>query len=213
MKLYNLFEQVILEEIGKHKRIISEGVSRNEIDIAINGDEKGRHFHVSFDYLGEDNVVMNRWVQVYDYTKTTKDNPAISGYEISSTGGNGYSKRPGWKIYLLDKMSNFKISKVPFYEPISDVNPNVKGTFNTTGNNTPTLKGFISKAKFGYEYKPSTIKNDQNKVKKGEMNLTRAANRITGKPQQKSQVAQPNKPLPLQEPETPEIEDNNELNK
>jgi hypothetical protein len=170
MKLYNLFEQVILEEIDKHKKIISEGVSQNEIDMAINGDEIGRRFFVSFDYTNEKNETGNRWVQIYDYVITTRGNKAISAYQVS---GNGNENENGWKIFLLDNISNFKPSKVPFYRPISDTNPEIRYTdkngvvrnnFNKIGNATKTLRGgdegiaAINKAKFAYKFGKPTVK-------------------------------------------------------
>jgi hypothetical protein len=37
MKLYNLYETVILEEIAKNRRILSEGASIDDVDSAIEG--------------------------------------------------------------------------------------------------------------------------------------------------------------------------------
>lgn len=152
MKLYKLFEEIILEEINKHLHL-TEGVAVDDINTIINGDDKGKHYHASFDYRDDDGNITNRWVQIYDYATTTANNDAISAYEVSSKGGDSMSKRPGWKIFRLDRMNNLKVSKVPFYRPISDVNPSIKGKFNPVGNNTPTLNGFNNKAKFDYQYK------------------------------------------------------------
>jgi hypothetical protein len=158
MKLYKLLEEIILEEINKHRQVLTEGVSVDDINLAINGDDKGRHYHVSFDYRDNNGELTSRWVQIYDYVNTTANNDAISAYEVSSKG-NGVSKRPGWKIFRLDRMNNFKLSKVPFYKPISDVNPSIKGKFNPVGNNTPTISGLNNKAKFDYQYKDSIKQN------------------------------------------------------
>jgi hypothetical protein len=223
MKLYNLFEQVILEEINKHRQVLSEGVSVDEINSVINGDDKGRHYHVSFNYRDDDGEVTSRWVQIYDYATTTANNDAISAYEVSSKGGET-SKRPGWKIFRLDRINNFKISKVPFYKPISDVNPSIKGKFNPTGNNTPTLNGFNNKAKFDYQYKDSTLKQ-QPKIEpqqtvqptqqpKPEPQPVQKQNEPAQAPKQIRPMKRVQQPVQKQnEPKVDDLEDdNNELN-
>ena len=179
MKLYNLFEQVILEEIQKHQHLIIEGVSETEIMDVIKGDEKNRHFHVSFNYTNKKGETGNRWVQVYQLVTTTTGAPAISGYEVSSNIGGNANKRPGWKIYLLSNISNFKVSKVPFYNEIDKVNPSIvyntinskgnnveRNRYNKTGNETPTISILHQPtAQFNYDYKnkitnkPADIQN------------------------------------------------------
>ena len=171
MKLYNLYEQVIFEEVQKHQRLITEGASEGEIDGIINGDERGRHYHVSFNYTNAKGESGERWVQIYDRVETTKDNPAISAYQISA---NGDESKNGWKIFLLKNMNNLKVSKVPFYRAISDANPyiqytdrsnKVRNAFNKTGNATKTLKNGdigsadITKVDFsGSKFSDSTLK-------------------------------------------------------
>lgn len=170
MKLYNLYEQVIFEEVQKHHQLLTEGVSEGEIDGIINGDERGKHYHVSFNYTNSKGESSERWVQIYDRVETTRDNPAISAYQISA---NGDESKNGWKIFILKNINNLKISKVPFYRAISDTNPyiqytdknKVRNTFNKTGNATKTLKNGdtgranITKADFtGYKFGEPTIK-------------------------------------------------------
>jgi len=160
LKLYNLYQQVILEEVNKHSHLLNENVSVDEIQSVIAGDEKGKHFHVSFDYFNKKGGNSKRWVQIYDYVKTKSGADAVSAYQISSSSG----AQAGWKIFKLERMNNFKVSKVPFYNAISDVsnitymdtdkngNDVERNRFNPTGNNTPTLNGYISKVEFGYKY-------------------------------------------------------------
>jgi len=160
MKLYNLYETVILEELEKHHKIISEGVSKDDVLTAINGDENGKHYHVKMDYRDKDGRITNRWIQVYQFVDTIANNAAISAYEVSSNTG----KPAGWRIYRLDRIENFKISRVPFYKAISDIKPSVP-KYNKNGNRTPTIKKLNAKAEFNYQYKPSTIKQQQYKDK------------------------------------------------
>ena len=170
MKLYNLLQQVILENVQSYSKIISEGVSADDINAVINGDETGKHYYVSFRYTKENGGSSNRWVQIYDYVKTTNGRPAISAYQVSADGDAG---KNGWKIFLLNGINDFKVSKVPFYRAISDTDPQIqyvdkngvtRNKFNPTGNFTPTLdKGkdglaAINKAKFGYKFAEPTTK-------------------------------------------------------
>ncbi len=149
MKLYNLFEEVILEEKEKYRQRLSEGVSSNDINMAINGDEVGKHYHVNLMYRSPDGATSSRWVQVYDYATTIAGNEAISAFEVSKNN----AETGAWKLFRLDRITSFKISKVPFYKAISDVNPNMSQKYNKTGNNTPTLSTIHNKAKFNYQYK------------------------------------------------------------
>ena len=160
MKLYNLFESIILEEIEKSLQILSEGVSINDIDAIINGDDKGKHYHVSFDYRSPRGDVTNRWVQIYDYATTTAGNDAISAFEVSKDG----AVTNQWKIFRLDRIENFKPSRVPFYKAISDRDPSVP-KYNKTGNNSPTLSTVNNKAKFDYQYADSTLKQKARQIK------------------------------------------------
>jgi hypothetical protein len=170
MKLYNLLQQVILENVQIYSKVITEGVSDDDINAVINGDENGKHYYVSFRYTKENGGTSNRWVQIYDYVKTTNGRPAISAYQVSADGDAG---KNGWKIFLLNGINDFKVSKVPFYRPISDTDPQIQYTdkngvtrnkFNPTGNFTPTLDGgkngnaAINKAKFGYKFTEPTVK-------------------------------------------------------
>ena len=41
MKLYNVFESVILEEIEKQRKLITEGVSMDDVKAAIDGKYNG----------------------------------------------------------------------------------------------------------------------------------------------------------------------------
>ena len=206
MKLYNLFEQVIFEEIQKHHQLITEGVSEAEIMDVIKGDERGRHFHVSFNYTNKKGESGNRWVQVYQLVTTTTGAPAISGYEVSSNMGGVANKRPGWKIYLLQNINNFKVSKVPFYNEIDKVNPSIvfnginskgqsveRNRYNKTGNNTPTISALHKPtAQIDFQYKDSTKNSKPVGVPNPEKVPTPKP--ITATP------TQPNRPKPIVRP-------------
>jgi hypothetical protein len=156
MKLYNLFENIILEEVEKHRKILSEGISANDVNAMINGDN-GKHYLVDIKYRSPRGDVSSRWIQVYDYVTTTGGNDAISAFEVSKN-----NQETGlWKMFRLDRIDSFTVSKVPFYKSISDINPTAP-TFNKTGNRTPTVAKLNNKAQFNYKYADSSIKQ-QNK--------------------------------------------------
>jgi predicted DNA-binding transcriptional regulator YafY len=165
MKLYNIFEELILEEIEKHRKLITEGVSSNDINMVINGDAVGKHYHVNLVYRSPDGTTSSRWVQVYDYARTTAGNDAISAFEVSKNN----IETGAWKLFRLDRIQSFNISKVPFYKAISDVNPNMSQKYNKIGNNTPTLSTIHNKAKFNYQYKTPN-KQNQNKGNEFDIN-------------------------------------------
>lgn len=211
MKLYNLYQNVILEEIVRLTQL-NEAVATNDVDTALDGDN-GKFYHVSFVYKDENGTLSKRWVQLYQRNISTANNGLIDAYQVSRDGKtNGFNPRTGkeenfsgWKKFRLDRMSDFKVSKVPFYQPQSG--------FNKTGNNSPTVNSTQKIAPVGsYKYATSTLKQKAAAEKKAQ---TQPQVKPQATPQQKPQV-QP-KPQPVQQPTTQqtdnELEDNLELNK
>jgi hypothetical protein len=126
----------------------------------------------------------------------------IDAYQVSRDGKtSGFNPRTGkqenfsgWKKFRLDRMSDFKVSKVPFYQP--------QNGFNKTGNNSPTVNSTQKIAPLGtYKYATSTLKQKAAAEKKQQQQPT---NVQTAKPQvNQPQTQQPNK----------DIENNLETNK
>ena len=115
MKLYNLFESVILEEIKIAKRLITEGVSDEDIDAAING-----MYNVNIEYLDDKNTPPSkRYIQVYNRGKTKANNPAIRVFQIF--GGSKTTPNEGaWKILRIDRIVSWHPTKMKWYNPVSD---------------------------------------------------------------------------------------------
>jgi hypothetical protein len=124
-----------------------EQVAASQIDPVLDGDG-GKFWYVSFDYT-VDGVTSNRWCQLYQRNITTRNNGAISAYQISRDGSDvPYQGKPvtGWRIFRLDRMNNFSVSRVPFYQP--------QAGFNRTGNRTPSIQRTVKIAPVGsYQYK------------------------------------------------------------
>lgn len=183
MKLYNLYQTIILEEIIREIQLI-EAVSTNDIDNVLNGDpnKQGKFYYISFNYKSNDGSVSNRWVQVFQKNISTANNGLIDAYQVSRDGqdsapSNKKHSLTGWKKFRLDRMSDIKVSKVPFYsEPKpytvydKDGNPKPKkAKLNKTGNNSPTVQSTQKIAKIGsYQYATSTLKQKEYEKQRAE---------------------------------------------
>lgn len=78
MKLYNLFEEIILEEIERNRNILTEGVFFDDAKAAIDG-----KYNVNILYRDyEDQPPSKRYIQVYNLSKTKSGNDAIRAYQI-----------------------------------------------------------------------------------------------------------------------------------
>ncbi len=229
MKLYNLYQNVILEEIIKLVQL-NEAVSTNDVDTVLNGDpnKQGKFYHVSFDYKDADGNVSKRWVQIYQKNISTANNGLIDAFQVSR---NGQDSAPtsekhsltGWKKFRLDRMSNFEVSKVPFY---NEPKPYVSGyradgsprmaKLNKTGNNSPTVQSTQKIAKIGsYQYSDSTLKQKElqtNKAEKERQERLKQQKQNFGnrQPVQQQPVQQQQKPVQKQ---NNDLEDNEELTK
>lgn len=127
MKLYNLFEEVILEEIDRNKRLISEGVSIDLVKDAIDG-----KYNVNILYRDyEDQPPSKRYIQVYNLSKTKAGNDAIRAYQIFGGSKKG-NKNGFWKIFRLDRIEGWYPTKVKWIEPVSNLNPEIP-KYNATG--------------------------------------------------------------------------------
>lgn len=212
MKLYNLYQNVILEEIIRMVQL-NEAVSTNDVDNVLGGDpeKQGKFYHVSFNYKDKDGNVSNRWVQLYQRNVSTANNGLIDAFQVSRDGKtSGLNPRTGkeesfsgWKKFRLDRISDFKVSKVPFYQP--------QNGFNKNGNNSPTVSSTQKIAPVGsYQYATNT------KVKQPIVQKPEIQKPIAQKPEvkqpvvQKPEVKQPvgqKTVLPKQTIQEPEMDD------
>jgi hypothetical protein len=181
MKLYNLYQNIILEEIIKMIQL-NEAVSPNDVDAVLDGDpnKQGKFYHVSFDYKDNDGNVSNRWVQIYQKNISTANNGLIDAFQVSKNGNNSAPSNEehsptGWKKFRLDRMSNFKVSKVPFTQApkpyvsgFRDDGSPIMAKFNPNGNNSPTVRSTQKIAKLGYKYAASTLANKEREKQRAE---------------------------------------------
>jgi len=182
MKLYNLYQSVILEEIIRLTQL-NEAVSTSDIDNILNGDpnKKGKFYYVSFKYQGKDGEVSNRWVQIFQRNISTANNGLIDAYQVSRDGqtsnpSNEARSATGWKKFDLGRMSEIKVSKVPFYQEPKPYTSGYRadGTpiiakLNKTGNNSPSVASTQKIADIGsYQYADSTVANKERQKQKAE---------------------------------------------
>lgn len=144
MKLYNLYEEVILEGL------ITEGVSSQQVVDTINGEyaNNGRKFirrieiHYDGDDVTDENGNVKRegkgWRQIVVHAfgrHKTSGRDVIRAYQ-----GFGDSLREpraphGWKLFRLDRITNWKPLNVKHWRPIEiDGQPtNMQGDRSMTG--------------------------------------------------------------------------------
>lgn len=130
MKLYNLYEEVILEEINKNRQLITEGVSIEDVKAAIDG-----RYNVNILYRDfEDAPPSKRYIQVYNLSKTKAGNYAIRAYQIFGASKRG-NKNAYWKIFRLDRIEGWYPTRVKWTKAVSDVEPSIP-KYNKNGDKT-----------------------------------------------------------------------------
>jgi len=139
MKLYKLYETVILEEIAKNRRILSEGASIDDVNSAIEG-----KYNVNILYRDNvDTPPSKRYIQVYNRSKTKAGNDAIRAYQIF--GGSKTTPKTGaWKIFRLDRIEGWYPTKVKWVQPVSDFSTSIP-KYNQNGDKT--MSTVINKVK------------------------------------------------------------------
>ncbi len=208
MKLYNIYQNIILEEIFNKVQLV-EAVPTEFIDKLLAGEPRGKYYHVSFDYTDKKGNTSNRFVKIHQRNISTIGNNLIDAYQLSRNGvSSGLNPRTGkvekfegWKKFNLAKMTNLKVTKVPFYQPTIG--------FNKTGNNSTTVASTLTIAPFDYQYASSTLKKREK--------ISQPTQEPSPQPTATKQPVRPMRrvePKPVEPTIEPEEEENNlELNK
>jgi hypothetical protein len=176
MKLYNLYQDIILEEITKAKLLV-EAMSTTDVDTILDGDpnRQGVYFKVNIKYKSENGEVSDRFIEVYQRNISIANNPLIDAYQLSKNNKSSGVKLKldkenrlvpvvdkngqqviedyeGWRKFRLDRILSFKVSKVAYFKP--------RPGFNDKGNNSPTVSSTqkIAGATTDYQYKDTTLK-------------------------------------------------------
>lgn len=116
MKLYKLFEEVILEQ----KQLLNESVSEAEVIAAINGKYNVNIIYDDYPDANPSVPPSKRYIQVYNIGMTKAGNKAIRAYQIF--GGSKTTPREGaWKIFRLDRITGWFPTKMKFTKAVSDL--------------------------------------------------------------------------------------------
>lgn len=125
LKLYNIFENLILED------------NRSSIMDAID-----RKYRVNIYYLGDDNTAAGkRTIEVYGFGLTKAGNPVIRAYQLF---GDTKTFVPAWKFFRVDRIARWEPTSFRFYSPISDRDPSIP-KFNPNGDATMSTVYKIAK--------------------------------------------------------------------
>ena len=141
MKLYNLFEDIILESTN----LLIESVDFNTVKDSID-----KKYNVNIVYIDGDGVRTSRYIQPYVLGDTLASNKAIRAYQIfggsRTMSGN---EQGGWRIFRLDRIVDWKPTKMKFSVPVSDLPSFMinRGRFNPNGDQMFSRVDAI--AKFG----------------------------------------------------------------
>ena len=120
MKLYNIFETLILES------------NKESIIKAINDKVAVRIW-----YRDSDNNLEERYVFIYGLGKTKAGNEAIRAFQAF---GGTQTKNSTWKIFLLNRITKMELTNFKFHKPVNQV----KG-----GENIPNYVGPSDKSMMG----------------------------------------------------------------
>lgn len=130
MKLYNLYESLILEEVEKYRNLLVEGASTDAVKAAIDGKYRVNILYKDYD----DQPPSKRYIEVYVLGQTTGGNDAIRAYQVSgaskTNNNNGF-----WKLFRLDRIEGWFPTKVRWAKPVSDFDASIPA-YNPNGDRT-----------------------------------------------------------------------------
>ncbi len=116
MKLYNIFQDIILEEISKEQLLINEDVIEDIKKILNNP------VFVRFKYQTEDGVITKRYVRLDKEGTSLTGNEVIRlwqvGGQTTQTKKNG--RVEGYKLFRVDRIipGSIELTKVRITEPV-----------------------------------------------------------------------------------------------
>ena len=137
MKLYNIYEEIILEEITRNNSLISESVSPDKIKAAIDA-----KYGVNIEYIDyEGQPPSKRYILPLKYGQTKGGNYAIEAYQILGASKKGNEK--GFKLFRVDRIvgwypTNYAVNVNP-----AQLDP--KGAYNPSGNRNMKQVNYMRK--------------------------------------------------------------------
>lgn len=160
MKLYNLFNEVILEAVENNRKLLTEAVSNDDVKAAIDG-----MYNVNILYVDDENSEPSkRYIQVYNLGKTKAGNPAIRAYQIF--GGSKTTPKTGaWKIFRLDRIKGWYPTDMKWENPVSDKDHSIPA-YNQLGDKSMSnVSHKVNPEKFGRQRSAIPDKEDKRDLK------------------------------------------------
>lgn len=193
MKLYNIYNEIILEAVTNFKTWISgsANIARNIKDMLQNN-AGGKYYYVNITYPNDENIGgdSDRWLIITQYGKSKKDNFIIRALEVNNTGGSPTGMA---KTYDINKIKKMSISKVPVYNVPKEFEALYGDISNDTSAENP-FKAIFATAKFGtYQYAASTLKNKERAAAKA-AELEKQKAQEPAQPTTKQQTVEPQAP-------------------
>jgi hypothetical protein len=208
MKLYNLYNEIILEEIREQ---ISEAVSTSAIDAVLDGDpdKPGKHYKVDINYTNEKGENSNQFIMINQRNLSSRKGakPETGLIDAMSVSRNNEVLGDGeYKKFRLDRINSFKVSKVPYYKAGSK--------FKTNGTNNSRAVASVEKSA-EYGFTPATPKPIKTPVQKEPIQQPKPVKKSAVRPMKRIPVKQPTNKnnQELQNPDIEASEENSELNK
>jgi hypothetical protein len=139
MKLYNIFQDIILEEISKDQELINEG-TLEDIKSAMENT-----VYVWFKYKTADGVITDRYVMLDKLGTSLANNGVVrlwqTGGQTTKTKTNGGVN--GWKLFRIDRIipGSIKPTNMKYREPVRSGEP-----YNTNGDRK--MKGAVTVANY-----------------------------------------------------------------
>lgn len=141
MKLYNIFQDIILEEISKDQELINEGVLE-DIKAAME-----KSVYVWFKYKTDDGVITDRYGHIDKEGNSLANNGSFRFWQAGGKSTNTKNRKDGGvsgsKLFNIDKIipNSIRLTNMVANEPISPGLP-----YNQTGDKK--MKGAITIANY-----------------------------------------------------------------
>ena len=138
MKLYNIFQDIILEEITRELEKLNEGAFEDIAKVMENP------VFISFKYETKKGIT-NRYVRLDKMGTSLAGNKILRLWQVG--GGTTKTKKngkvEGWKTFRIDKIvpGSIKLTNMRFYSPVQSPEP-----YNATGDKL--MIGSIQTVKF-----------------------------------------------------------------
>jgi hypothetical protein len=150
MKLYNLLNDIILEETT----LLTEGVNKSEIYDALK-----KHNRIKILYQGEyESRPEVRYIDVYAYGVSTGGNEVIRVYQAFGKTTTDI----GWKLMRLDRITNWQPTNYRFSEKALDNDPTIPKR-NISGDNSMATVYAVARFEKSTPVQNNKVNTTQNK--------------------------------------------------